>query len=87
LIYHILPQLFLIHLVSLKFSSLLTRLLRLLWFQLPRYKPCFFFYFLYLQKNIGLLLSYKALQTDDRCFKVDLYNFWWPERTPSLQQN
>lgn len=24
--------------------------------------------------------------TDDRCFKIDLYDFWWPERTPISQQ-
>jgi len=23
--------------------------------------------------------------TFDRCFKVELCNFWWPERTPNLQ--
>jgi len=25
--------------------------------------------------------------TDDRCFKIDLYNFWWPEKTPTLRQS
>ena len=54
----------------------------------PVFFSCLHRYWLKLKVQTVITESGRAFIycTDDHCFKIDLYHFWWPERTPSLSR-